>query len=276
MVRRNMIFARLNIQQYEGDKEYLDNIYEVLNQKERYTRKKFEYVISNLDILQLPDGSMDRMVYGIFNKINSEKDVEFFDYDRWTPTQDESIPNVNIHSKFFIFSDHIIVFEEIPNQISVTTFEKIFLELLHAGAIRATVFMQFSLGLIKEDKEVHEFIDELDKVTNIVFKDIQIPNPKSKQMWKMFEDTIKDTGATNTAHTNTVDGLNTHSEIFEGGFDLCHNAYMKEYVVSGEDKSGNIRKFYSKHIKHLKRVKITDIDDFKALVNKIMDLWRKL
>jgi hypothetical protein len=143
-----MAFARLNIQQYEGDKEYLDNIYEVLNQKSRYIRNNFEYVISNLAILPSPDGSMEKIVYGVFNKIKSEKGIEFFDYNLWEPTQDESILNVNIHSKFFIFPDHIIIFEEIPNQISVTTFEKIFLELLRAGARSTDVFMQFSLGLM--------------------------------------------------------------------------------------------------------------------------------
>jgi hypothetical protein len=66
-----------------------------------------------------------------------------------------------------------------------------------------------------------------------------------------------------------------NSKTFEGGFDLCHNAYIQEYVISGEDQNGHTRKFSSKRIKNIKRVKIPNMDDFNVLVNKIIDLWRK-
>lgn len=224
----------LIIEGYVSYPDYVNNdmfyyIDKIIKTKEMVQQGKFFYTICNVK-------SYEGYVYGLLLKISQSRREEYFDEEKWSPIEKEiSERRVNISSRFLIFNDSTIIFEDVSAYLSKHTFRKAFIKLLHKAMKDEEIIFTLDINFKKSKKDILYFINNCDYITRIVFDGLKVPNPYkfNDENTKKAVRFIEELKIKKASLENKDDGINVNSPKINGLLNIVHNRGIGNSKIYG-------------------------------------------
>ena len=184
-------------------------------------------------------------VYGMLLKISKSHIGNYFDENNWRPIQKEIDDHqIKIWSRFIIYKDYTIIFEDVTPFLSKHQFRKSFIELISTVMKKEEPVFTFNINFKKSIETIYKFLKECEYIEKITFENLKVPNPykfRDEKIKKAVE-FIERNNIKNVSVENKDDGVNPEGDEIEGAFGLVTDKGIGNAKITGIKK--DIKKKY--------------------------------
>ncbi|MCX9011209.1 MAG: hypothetical protein OIN66_08815 [Candidatus Methanoperedens sp.] len=244
--------------------ELEDYLRKAQEEKREIEKRSHNYVICDLRI-----NEGQNYIFGWLLKLSPHTKEQYFDSDQWKRKEEElKGKHVKMGSRFIIFNNELIIFEDNYPYLSYNTFKNVLEDILinvSDNAIR-----HFDIILKRDVQEIRQFLENVDRVTKITFKNIKIPNPidinkpnirKAKEF--IIEQKIKE------LEFGNKDGINIEGSITQGGLEYAEEGWWDAKLYAEQDQRKRVFETRKKILYRM--IEVIDDEDFIAKSREIKE-----